>query len=375
VNSSVRKGISGGQILATALLAGVLVVGLAVGASRLNGTSCLGDVGFNWPNAGRVYLAGLTQRSTTAEQPARPFAVASTQKIRQVRVFVGVDAALSAWQKDPEQAVEGLERLLGDAREHDVQLVISNYPDQPMISALAGRDYPSWAAAQADLVTPGSVPFRRFEEWLTDVVPRFASSPQIAAWEAVNEPGYMLGMDNGTVDIDVGLAFVAHFSELLHRLGAREVSGGGRPVFDPMTLRDDQLITYARHLDILDDHLYPETTVGGGHGSSEQDARTAVAETAAWFDRVRRLAARPDMPAMLGEVGTQPSPWFSVVLTDATRHGWPVLAWGFDAYDDNDFTDTVNPDTLHRLSEAAEEADRINDRFPVRIGAPMCRPR
>jgi hypothetical protein len=374
VSSGIRKGASRRRTVATALLAGVLVVGLTLGAGRLNRSSCVGDVGFNWPNAGRVYLAGLSQRSTTADQPSRPFAVASTQRIRQVRVFVGVDAALSAWQKDPKQAVDRIDRLLADAEAHSVQLIISNYPDQPMISALSGRNYSSWAAAQADLVTPGSVPFRRFEEWLTDVVPRFAASPQVAAWEVVNEPGYMLGLDNGTVDVDVGLAFVAHFSELLHRLGAREVSGGGRPVFDPMSLRDDQLTAYARHLDILDDHLYPETTVAGDHGPSEEAARTAIAETAAWFSRVRRLVSRPEMPAMLGEVGTQPSAWFSIVLTDATRLGWPVLAWGFDAYDDNDFTDSVNPDVLRQLSNAAEKADRINGRFPVRIGAPMCQP-
>jgi len=375
VGSSVPKGTSGGQIAITLLLTGVLVVGLALGAGRLNGTSCVGDVGLNWPNAGRVYIAGLTQQSTLAERPARPLAVASTQKIQQVRVFVGVDAALSAWQEDPEKAVKGLERLLVDAEAHNVQLIISNYPDQRMISALAGRNYPSWAAAQGDLVTPGSVPFRRFEEWLTDIVPRLASRPNVAAWEVVNEPGYMLGMDNGTVNVDVGLAFVGHFSQLLHRLGAREVAGGGRPVFDPMTLRDDQLIGYARDLDILDDHLYPETTVGGSHGRSVEDARTAVAETAAWFDRVRRLAARPEMPAMLGEVGTQPSAWFSVVLTDATRRGWPVLAWGFDAYDDNNFTDSVNPATLRRLSKAAQKAARTNGRFPVRVGAAMCQPK
>jgi endo-1,4-beta-mannosidase len=180
----------------------VLVAALAVGAGQLNWTSCVGDVGFNWPNAGRVYLADLNQLSTDAEQPSRPFALASSQKIRQVRVFVGVDAALSVWQNDPEQAVEGLDRLLADAEAHNVQLIISNYPDQQMINALAGHDYPSWAAAQVELVTPGSVPFRAFEKWLEDVVPRFASDPRIAAWEVVNEPGYMLGMDNGTVDVD-----------------------------------------------------------------------------------------------------------------------------------------------------------------------------
>jgi hypothetical protein len=373
VNPGIRKGTSIGQILATALLAAVLAVALALGAGQVNWTSCVGDVGFNWPNAGRVYLAGLNQRSTDADQPSRPFALASSQKIRQVRVFVGVDAALSVWQKDPEQAVAGLDRLLADAEAHNVQLIISNYPDQQMINALAGHDYPSWAAAQVELVIPGSVPFRAFEKWLEDVVPRFASDPRIAAWEVVNEPGYMLGMDNGTVDVDVGLAFVEHFSELLHRLGARDVSGGGRPVFDPMKLPDDQLIGYAKHLDILDDHLYPKTTVGGQDGPSKEDARKAVAQTATWFNRVRRLMARPEMPGMLGEVGTQSTPWFSVVLTEATRHGWPVLAWGFDAYDQNDFTETVNPETFDLLSKAAKKAARVNGRFPVVVGAPICR--
>ena len=65
---------------------------------------CLGDVGFNWPNAGRVYLGGLTQRSTAAEQPTRPFAVAQAAGIPQMRVFGGVDAALEMWRQDRWQA-------------------------------------------------------------------------------------------------------------------------------------------------------------------------------------------------------------------------------------------------------------------------------
>jgi len=45
-----------------------------------------GAVGFDWPNAGRVYVAQLTQQSTTPAMPARPFSVAS-HGITRVRVF------------------------------------------------------------------------------------------------------------------------------------------------------------------------------------------------------------------------------------------------------------------------------------------------
>ena len=113
----------------------------------------------------------------------------------------------------------------------------------------------------------------------------------------------MLGIDKGSVDLNAGLSFVEHFADLLHRLGARTVAGGGRPVFDPARLTDAELAGYAEHIDVLDDHLYPETAVVGDHGVSADDARAAVAYTAAWFDRARRLTGRPDMPAMLGEIG------------------------------------------------------------------------
>jgi hypothetical protein len=350
----------------------VVAFAVVMVVQRSGRPSCLGDVGFNWPNAGRVYLGGLTQRSTAAEQPTRPFAVAQAAGIPQMRVFGGVDAALEMWRQDPQRALAAVDRIVADAEAHNVHLVLSNYPDLPMISALAGRNYPSWAAAQQDLVTPGSVPYERFGQWLADVVPRVAAHPAVLAWEVVNEPGYMLGIDAETVDVDAGLAFVSHFADLMHQLGARTVAGGGRPVFDPARLSDAQLAKYAGHIDVLDDHLYPETAVVGDHGASADDARAAVAYTAAWFDRARRLTGRPDMPAMLGEVASQPSEWFNVVQAMATQNGWPVLAWGFDAYDENDFTDLVRPDVLRSLSDASDAAARVNGRFPVLVGAPRC---
>jgi hypothetical protein len=336
-----------------AMLIVVLVVAVVVGVQRYVRPSCPAQVGFNWPNAGRVYLGESTQKSTTGQQPARPFAVARAAGIPQVRVFVGVDEAFEVWRTDPQRALAAVDRMVADAGAHDVRMVMSNYPDLPMISALAGRDYPSWEAAQQDLTTPGSLPYERFAQWLSDVVPRVGSHPSVAAWEVVNEPGYMLGMDKGSVDVDAGLAFVGHFADLMHRLGAGTITGGGRPVFDPGRLSDGQLARYAERIDVLDDHLYTDTATGGGHGRSGHDARAVVAYAAAWFDRARRVTGRPEKPAMLGEVGTAPSEWFAAVQAAAAQKGWPVIAWGFDAYDENDFTDLVRPDVLRMLGEAS----------------------
>jgi hypothetical protein len=358
-------------VLAATLIV-VLVAAVVIVVQRFERPSCLGDVGFNWPNAGRVYLGGLTQKSTTAQQPTRPFAVAQAAGVPQVRVFVGVDAALDLWRQDPQRALAAVDRMVADAETHNIHLVMSNYPDLPMISALAGHGYPSWEAAQQDLTTPGSPPYARFGQWLADVIPRISTHPSVAAWEVVNEPGYMLGIDKGSVEVDAGLAFVSHFADLMHRLGARTVAGGGRPVFDPARLSDAQLATYAEHIDVLDDHLYPETAVVGDHGVSAADARAVVAYTAAWFDRTRQVTGRPDMPAMLGEVASEPAEWFAIVQAAAAQNGWPVLAWGFDAYDENDFTDLVRPNVLQMLGEASRAAAQVNGRFPVLVGTPKC---
>ena len=114
----------------------VLAVAIAMVVQRFERPSCLGDVGFNWPNAGRVYLGGLTQKSTTAQQPMRPFAVAQAAGVPQVRVFPGVDAALDMWRQNPRKGLAAVDRMVEDAETHNVRVVLSNYPDLPMISAL-----------------------------------------------------------------------------------------------------------------------------------------------------------------------------------------------------------------------------------------------
>lgn len=357
-----------------ALTAVVTAIGTVVAIREAREPGCVGDVGLNWPAAGRVYLAGLSERSTRAEEPDRALAVTAAAGVRQVRVLVGVDAAIATWTEDPERAAAGLERLLDDANERGLTLVLSQYPDLPMISALAGHDYPSWAAAQRDLTTPGSVPYQRFETWLRTMVSRFATHPAAAAWEVVSEPGYMLGIDSGAVTPEAALTFVSQFAALLQELGARNVTGGGRPVYDPTELSDATLAAYVRHLDVLDDHLYPPVNAGTGEpAGTAGDGRAAVEQAARWFDRARAVAGRPDMPAMLGEVGTQPGPWFDEVLSAATERGWPVLAWGYDAWDANEFNDQLNPQTLQILTGAAAHAEQTNGAFAVAVGSPACR--
>jgi hypothetical protein len=354
----------------TALVAAVTVVVVRSGAQP----GCVGDVGLNWPAAGRVYLAGMSERSTTAEDPDLALGVSADAGLRQVRVLVGVDGAITTWASDPGRALDGLERLLDDAADHDIVLVLSQYPDQRMISALAGREYASWAEAQRDLTTPGSVPYRQFESWLRALLTRFATHPAAASWEVVSEPGYMLGLDSGAVDLAAGLAFVEHFAALHQELGARSVNGGGRPFYDPARISDEDLRAYVSNLDVLDDHLYPpvDRKTGDPTGSAA-DGRAQVEATERWFARARQVSGRADMPAMLGEVGTQPTPWFAEVVTAATRRGWPVLAWGFDAYDVNEFNDRVNPATLQVLASAAERAYEVNGAFSVVVGTPACR--
>src|SRR5690349_19794837 len=140
-------------VLAAALTI-VLAVAVVIVVQRFEGPSCLGEVGFNWLNAGRVYLGELTQKSTTAQQPERPVTVAQAAGLPQMRSCVGVDAALPQWRQDPQRGLASLDRRGADAERRNIRLVLSNYPHLPMISALAGHGYPSREAAQQDLATP-----------------------------------------------------------------------------------------------------------------------------------------------------------------------------------------------------------------------------
>jgi len=194
---------------------------------------------------------------------ARPFTVAASHGITRVRVFEGDDLVIQAWQRDPVTTFARIQQLLDDAAAAHVKITISNYLTQETVAALAGHPYSSWAAAQRDLTTPGSAPWNELTAWLQSVTGRFGSNHAAASFEVMNEPNYMLGLDSQAVDRDQGVRFLDYFADVLHSFGAAQVNGGGRPVFDPMTLTDAQLALYVRHLDVLDDHLYP--ALGAGH--------------------------------------------------------------------------------------------------------------
>lgn len=219
--------------------------------------------------------------------PSRPFAVAAARGVKRVQVFIGADLVIHGWQRDPAATVARIGRMLDDATAAHVKVIVSNYLTQDTVAALAGHPYPPWAAAQQDLTAPGSGAWTQFSAWLQTVVTRFGADPAVASFEVMNEPKYMLGLDSGAVGRDTGLRFLDHFAGVLHSFGAARVNGGGRPVFDPMTLTDAQLALYVRHLDVLDDHLYPGLDALNRPTGNAADARAAVAKASRWFDQAR----------------------------------------------------------------------------------------
>jgi len=322
----------------------------------LRGQPTTASVGLNWPNAGRVYVGHWDQQSVQATNPAEVFEQSRVHGLSVVRVFLGDDVVFGRWRAEPSAALRDIDRLVDDAHRSGQRLVVSNYLTQAAIEVLAGRPFVSWAAARRDLVTPGSASWRGLQAWFTAVVPRFAHDPAVASWEVMNEPGYMLGVDDGSVETATEVGFLDTFQELLHVLGASTVNAGGRPVFELGRLSDDEVRQYAAHLDVLDDHLYPQTGSSGEPVGGEADAARSVDATAEWFRRVRRVTARPSFPAMVGELGTQDQPWMRTALSLSAEHGWVVLAWGFDAYDGNAFNAAHRPEVLAILQRATGAA-------------------
>jgi len=308
--------------------------------------------GLNWPNAGRVYVGHFSQQSIQADRPDQVFVQSRVHGLADLRIFVGDNVVFGALHRDRPAALADMDRMLADAGRHGQRLVLSNYLTQASIEALAGHSFPSWAAAQQDLTAPGSASWTGLQDWFGVVVPRFARNTAVASWEVVNEPAYMLGVDAGAVGVNAEVGFLDHFQQLLHQLGARSVNAGGRPALDLSRLDDEQMRRYATHLDVLDDHLYPGTGPAGQPVGGATAGRDAVASTQAWFERVRALTGRPDLPGMVGELGSQDEPWFRAALDAGLSHGWTVLAWGYDAYDANRFTSTVRPEVLAELGRA-----------------------
>ena len=288
--------------------------------------------GFNWPNAAAVYVQQWDQKSVSANDPSLPLRIANATRKSVVRVLLGTADTISRWKADPEETLRDMRRMLDDARRNDVRLILSNYLSEPAVEALAGREYPSWPTAQRDLTAPYSPAWNGLEAWTAAVVSVLHDHPAVYSWEVTNEPSWMLGMDNGAVDINQGLSFLDHFQKKLHTYGGDVVNMGGLPLFDPSRLTDTQLLLATRHVDVLDHHLYSDVSGDG----TIVDAATSVEEYATYIERLHALGRR--IPAMLGEIGTRPNNWFSWVMCEARSRGWLALPWGYDSWDEYHFS-------------------------------------
>lgn len=299
-------------------------------------------VGFNWPNAVAVYVNHWDQQTVTHADRSRPFRVAAAHGATIMRTFLGtVDSFRATRSPDPvvrEAAWRDLRALLDDAAAQGVRLILSNYLTEEAVEALAGRQYRSWPEARRALVTAGSPPWLAFRQWMDEATTRFAGHPAALSWEVMNEPGWMLGIDDGTVGHDAAAVFLDTFQGRYQRAGVT-VNAGGRPKYDTTLLSDAQVRLMTRHVDVLDDHLYPE----GGSAEAMLDA------VGAYRDRVLRLTGRA-LPVVLGEIGTQPESFFTAVMAGAEERGFGRVVWGFDAYDDNAFSDVAREHVLQTIA-------------------------
>ncbi len=301
-------------------------------------------VGFNWPNAVAVYVNHWDQQSVSHADRSRPFRIASAHGVTLMRTFLGtVDSFRATRSPDPEvreAAWTDLRSLLDDAAAEGVRLILSNYLSEEAVEALADQPYRSWSDARRALVTEGSLPWLAFRQWIDEATTRFAGHPATLSWEVMNEPGWMLGIDDGTVGHDAAAVFLDTFQGQYQRADVT-VNAGGRPKYDTTLLSDDQVRLMTRHVDVLDDHLYPE----GGPAEAMLDA------AGAYRDRVMRLTGRT-LPVVLGEIGTQPPSFFTAVMAGAEERGFVRVVWGFDAYDGNAFSDVTQPHVLETIAAA-----------------------
>jgi hypothetical protein len=334
---------SGGHRSADSAPEGAVSAAAADAAPTVAGLDAT-TVGFNWPNAVAVYVNHWDQQTVTHADRSRPFRVASAHGVTIMRTFLGtVDSFRATRSPDPavrEATWRDLRSLLDDAAAEGVQLILSNYLTEEAVETLADRQYRSWPEARRALVTEGSPPWLAFRQWMDEATTRFAGHPAALSWEVMNEPGWMLGIDDGTVGHDPAAVFLDTFQGRYQRAGVT-VNAGGRPKYDTTLLSDDQVRLMTRHVDVLDDHLYPE----GGSAEAMLDA------VGAYRDRVLRLTGRA-LPVVLGEIGTQPESFFTAVMAGAEERGFGRVVWGFDAYDGNAFSDVARQHVLQTIAAA-----------------------
>ncbi len=325
-------------VVATMLLSVAPLVPVGLGTDGARGT-----VGFDWGNAAKVYILHWDQRSVLASDPSAVFRVAKENGAHVMRCLLGSREVYQRWLSDPAGMKADAQRLFNDAAANGVAEVVSHDVGQRAIEVLAGKTYPDWAAAQRDLVTTGTSAHDNFLRFLADMASTFGQHPGLYSMEVVNEPTWQLGSDASHISNDQLVAFLNEGFKLLKEHGAKRTNIGGSEL---AWATDDQLREAYQYVDLADDHFYPDYDAGGNPVDGDVARRFQGME-----DLLARLqgATGRTFPAMLGEMGTLPWPWFTSVVDGALSRGWTALAWEYDGWDQFWFSTTYRPEVLDYL--------------------------
>lgn len=325
-------------LVATLLLSVAPLVPVGLGTDVARGT-----VGFDWGNAAKVYILHWDQRSVLASDPSAVFRVAKENGVHVMRCFLGSREVYQRWLSDPAGMKADAQRLFNDAAANGVAEMVSHDVGHHAIEVLAGKTYPDWATAQRDLVTTGTSAHDNFLRFLADMASTFGQNPGLYSMEVVNEPTWQLGSDAGHISNDQLVAFLNEGFKLLKEHGAKRTNMGGSKL---AWATDDQLRQAYQYVDLADDHFYPDYDAVGNPVDGNVARRFQGMEDL--LARLQRVMGRT-FPAMLGEMGTLPRPWFTSVVDGALSRGWTALAWEYDGWDQFWFSTAYRPEVLDYL--------------------------
>ena len=308
-------------------------------------------MGFNWPNSIVTYVNQWDQQSTTYANRTKPFVFAQNRGATKMRTFIGTIDAVNGYKgtnalATAPQTWTRINELMSDANTRGVKLICSNYLTKETIEALAGTTYASWPAARAALVTTNSAAWNGLKAWIDALAANGVLNHAGAfSWEVVNEPNYMLGVDDGSVTRSAAAAFIDFFNAYYKTKGAPRTNLGGRFLYDKSQVTNAEITTLFAHCDWNDDHCYP---------LSGTNAEFHIASLDTWVERVNTVTGRA-VPMMVGEYGTNSdniygstvdpnNTEFFTRITDAcTNRGWYPVTWGYDSWDIHIFNETAKP--------------------------------
>jgi hypothetical protein len=313
-----------------------------------SGSSSVG-MGFNWPNAIVTYVNQWDQQSTTYVNRTKPFTFAQSRGSSRMRTFIGTIDAVNGFKglnsaATATQTWTRINEMYTDANTRGVKLIGSNYLTQETIQALAGTTYASWSAARAALVTPNSAAWNGLKAWIDALAANgILNHAGAYSWEVVNEPNYMLGVDDGSVTRAAAASFIDFFNAYYKTKGAPRTNLGGRFLYDQSQVTNAEITTLFANCDWNDDHCYP---------LSGTNAEFHIAALDTWSARVNSVTGRT-VPMMVGEYGSNSDNIYGTTIdpnntefftrmTDAcVSRGWYPVTWGYDAWDIHIFNEST----------------------------------